>query len=79
LLGPPPPGRLVTPVLGMSSARMSSKLPSLFTLSGANSVMSIGPDQKSRCLMSSQLRPRCFAAGPGLSRIRTSTYDPLSL
>ena len=36
---------------------MSSKSPSLFTLFGANSVMSTSPAQSSRCLISSQLRP----------------------
>ena len=35
---------------------MSSKSPSLFTLRGANSVMSTSPAQSSRCLISSQLR-----------------------
>ena len=56
---------------GVSSARMSSKSPSLFTLCGANSVMSSSPAQSSRCLISSQLRavarhraPAIPAAGP---------------
>ena len=43
---------------GVSSPRMSSKSPSLFTLRGANSVMSSSPAQSSRCLISSQLRDR---------------------
>ena len=63
----------------MSAARMSSKSPSLFTLRGATSVMSIGPDQKSACLMSSQLRPRWREAVPGRSRVRTSAQEPFSL
>ena len=72
-------GRSVTHRCGMSSARMSSKLPSLFTLSGASSVMSTGPDQKSLCLINSQLRPCCFDDVDARSRVRTSTHEPLSL
>ena len=49
----PVAGRPVNHTSGMSSARISSKSPSLFTLSGANSAMSIEPDQKSRCLIRS--------------------------
>ena len=56
---------------GVFSARMSSKSPSLFTLRGANSVMSRSPAQSSRCLISSQLRAsrpapgaRIASAGP---------------
>ena len=56
-------GRPVIQREGMSAARMSSKSPSLTTLRGANSAMSIGPDQKSACLMRSQLRPRCADRG----------------
>ena len=41
---------------GVSAARMSARsAPGVFTLSGANSVMSIGPAHSSRCLISSQL------------------------
>ena len=49
----------------------------LFTLSGANSVMSRSPAQSSRCLIRSQLRP----SWPPLAypRVRTSTQEPLSL
>ena len=69
---PPLAGRFERQTAGVSSPRMSSKSPSLFTLRGANSVMSSSPAQSSRCLISSQLatvaaaaaRARIAAAGP---------------
>ena len=53
---PPSAGRFETQTSGLSAARMSSNSPSLFTLRGANSVMSTSPAQSSRCLIRSQLR-----------------------
>src|ERR1044071_8553966 len=75
---------------GLSCERMSAKSPSLFTLSGANSAMSTGPDHSSLCLMSSHdvlppLSPSGEPEGPPLRgedphpRRRTSTHDPFSL
>ncbi len=49
-------GRFESQISGFSEARMSAKSPPLFTLSGANSMMSTAPDQSSLCLISSQLR-----------------------
>ena len=46
----------------------------VLTLSGANSVMSIGPAQSSRCLISSQL-----LGAPPKPWVLTSTHDPFSL
>jgi len=46
----------VTHVSGSFAARISSKSPSRLTESGANVVMSSGPDQWSLCLISRQLR-----------------------
>ena len=51
---------LITQVLMMTFATALA----LLTLSGANSVMSRGPDQSSRCLISSQLRPSTGSGRP---------------
>ena len=51
---------------------MSAKSPPLFTLNGANSAMSSGPDHSSRCFSSSQLR----SPAP---RVRDERPRPLSL
>ena len=82
-VSPPCAGRFDSQISGLSAARMSSKSPSLLTLRGANSVMSIGPAQSSLCLISSQLRP---SPAPALERlppqrppVRTSTHEPFSL
>ena len=63
-------GRAVRfPDVGPVRGRMFSKSPSLFTLSGANSVMSTSPAQSSRCLISSQLgRPRHRDRAPSSAR-----------
>ena len=64
-----------TPVSSVASARISAKLPWLFTLRGATSAMSIGPAQSSLCLMRSHWRP---GASP-LRPVLTSTQEPFSL
>jgi hypothetical protein len=46
-VSPPFAGRFDSQMAGLSSARMSSKSPSLLTLRGANSAMSTSPDQSS--------------------------------
>src|SRR5437867_6659040 len=78
---PPLAGRCDAHTAGSSSARMSSKSPSLLTLFGANSVMSTSPAHWSRCLISSQVRPPSgLVRAPGnRPPVRTSTHDPLSL
>ncbi len=74
-VSPPLAGGFRVQTSGVPPARMSSKSASgVCTLSGANSVMSIGPAQSSRCLIRSQL----FGA-PLKPRVFTSTHDPLSL
>src|SRR5919106_493141 len=76
-------GRFDVHTAGVSSARMSSKSPSLLTLFGANSVISRSPAQSSRCLISSQLRAPSEPVGgraPGYRPpVRTRTHEPLSL
>ena len=72
-VAPPLAGRFDVQIAGVSAARMSSKSPPLLTLSGANSAMSTGPAQSSRCLISSQLRPRRTR-----SFRPTSTHEPFS-
>ncbi len=55
-VSPPLAGGLLCHTSGVSAARMSAKSASgVLTLSGANSVMSIGPAHSSLCLISSQL------------------------
>ena len=79
-VSPPLAGRFECQIAGLSSARMSSKSPSLFTLRGANSAMSRSPDQSSRCLISSQLRsPPPSRAPEKRPLVRTSTHEPFSL
>ena len=67
-------GRFEIQISGVSTARMSSKSPSLFTLLGANSVMSRSPDHSSRCLMSSH-----WLASPVRGLVRTNVHEPCSL
>ena len=56
-VAPPFAGRFDFQIAGVSAARMSSKSPPLFTLSGANSAMSTGPAQSSRCLIEQPAAP----------------------
>ncbi len=55
----------------LPAARMSSKSPSLFTLCGANSVMSTSPAQSSRCLISSHDRS---PLPPGIAAARAHQH-----
>ena len=75
---PPFAGRLECQIAGVFSPRMSSKSPSLFTLFGANVVMSRSPAQSSRCLMSSHDRPIVAAARAGIAAARAHEH-PRSL
>ena len=60
-VSPPLAGALLSQMSGVRPDRISAKSAfGVFTLSGANSVMLIGPAQSSRCLISSQL----FGAPP---------------
>src|SRR4029453_3468346 len=83
-VSPPLAGRFVFQIAGVSAARMSSKSPPLFTLSGANSAMSRSPAQSSRFLMSNQLlapldSPPAERPAPYRPLVRTSTHDPFNL
>ena len=62
---------------------MSRNVPLLFTLFGANVVMSIGPAHSSLCLISSHDLPSSAGFSPGRRApqplVRTSTHEPFSL
>src|SRR5262245_13458626 len=76
-VSPPLAGALLIQMSGVLPDRISAKSAfGVLTLSGANSVMLIGPDQSSRCLITSQLRP---SPAPWKPRVRTSTHEPFSL
>ena len=59
---------LLSQTSGASCARMSRNEPPLFTLLGANSVMSRSPDHSSLCLMSSHDRPSSLRLLPSSVR-----------
>src|SRR5262249_43975115 len=64
-VSPPFAGRFDRQISGVLSPRISAKSPSLFTLRGANIVMSRSPDHSSRCLIRSQERPSLPLRAPG--------------
>ena len=76
-VSPPFAGRFERQTSGSSADRMSAKSPSLLTLSGANSVMSTGPAQSSRCLIRSH--ERSLPPGDQPPFVRTSTQEPFNL
>ena len=61
----PAPGWWLCQTSGASCSRMSRNVPLLFTLLGANVVMSIGPAQSSLCLISSHDLPSSAGFSPG--------------